>query len=753
MSPDTPRIIRLFKMPLSQEPDVVLCRNRARLTAEKFGFERQDQIRIATAVSEIGRNAFRYARQATAEFMLEFTDTVSGKPGPQCMVCVIQDQGPGIPHLQEVLTGNYRSSTGMGMGLAGAHRLMDAVKVETSSAGTMVRLTKNLPRGKSVRPAEVGDIASAVAGPGARSPMEELAHQNKEILLMMDEVGEKSEELTRINDELSETNRGVVALYDELDTIYRVGHVLASKLELDELLQALIDATTEISGAEVGIFVYEEGEPGTRLRQHTSGLLSAGMTEREIFPIHRLMGTFSNAPSMLRIDDLEQDPQVVPPLREAFILRSYLAVPVILSGARLSGAMMFAHRSPSVFSERSERILASVALQAAIGIENAQLYKSVRSASAAKDEFLAVLSHELRNPLNPIFARLTLLEENPAMPADALADISLIRRNLELETRLIDDLLDMTRISRGKILLNREPVDLHAVIEAAWHACSGYAAENSISVELDLGAPDFAVMGDSVRLQQVFWNLLNNAIKFSPPGSTVRVSSRAQTHGRISVSVTDDGKGINPGRTEAIFQAFEQDGENNTPGTSGGLGLGLAICRNIVTAHQGTVTARSEGAGKGSAFTVSLSLTDAKPRKRPAAGVRPETPTGVSGLLILLVDDHADTRSSFQSLLERRGHQVVIASSVTEACARADDGDFQLLISDIGLPDGSGYDLMRAMARHPRLRGIAVSGYGMKEDIARSREAGFAAHLTKPIRVSELEQAIREVMASVPPPP
>lgn len=752
MSADPVKNIRLFKMPLGQEPDVVLCRNRAKQTAEKFGFERQDQIRIATAVSEIARNAFRYARSAAAEFQLETVEGGSGKRGSQKLVCVVTDQGPGIPNLEEVLGGRYRSTTGMGMGLAGAHRLMDLVNVETSSAGTTVRLSKTLPRGKSVRIADLANIVSEVAGPGERSQMEELAYQNREIILMMEEVGEKSDELTRINDELSETNRGVVALYDELDTIYRVGHVMASKLELDELLQALIDATTEISGAELGLFVLAEDAAGSRLRQHSAGLLAPQLREGEVFPIHRLLGTFSKNPPLLRIDDLEEGQEVVPPLRDTFVLRSYLAMPVILPEGKLTGAMVFAHRSPGVFSERSERILSSVALQAAIGIENAQLYKSVRSASAAKDEFLAILSHELRNPLNPIFARLTLLEENPAMPDDARADLLLIRRNLELETRLIDDLLDMTRISRGKILLTREPVDLHGVIEAAWHACSGYAAEHSIKVELDLGAPDSTVMGDSVRLQQVVWNLVNNAIKFSPAASTVQLRTRAQAQGRIAISVTDSGKGINPGRTEAIFQPFEQDVEN-TPGTTGGLGLGLAICRNIVNAHQGTITARSDGAGKGSVFTVLLDLTQEIPKKRPSAGSLRATPEEAPGLSILLVDDHPDTRSSFQSLLERRGHRITVASTVAEACAKADAGEFQLLISDIGLPDGSGYDLMRAMARHPRMRGIAVSGYGMKEDITRSREAGFSAHLTKPIRVAELEKSITEVMASVSGPP
>ncbi|RYD28487.1 MAG: GAF domain-containing protein, partial [Verrucomicrobiaceae bacterium] len=559
----SPALFRLFKMRLQQEPDVVLCRNRAKQVAEKFGFDRQDQIRIATAVSEIARNAFRYAKNASAEFLFETVAApkAPARRNPQSLVCVIQDEGPGIPHLEEVLAGRYKSATGMGTGILGAHRLMDSLEVlETGPSGTRVRLEKGLPRGKSVSKTDLQPIVDSVAGPRQASPVEELTSQNHELLFMMEKVGEKSEELVRVNDELQETNRGVVALYDELDTIYRVGHVLASKLELDDLLQALIDATTEITGAEVGVFVYEDSDSDPPVRQHTAGILTVEFSGDEALAIHRVMHECPPGQAMVRFDDLEQESGVrlVP---KGIVLRSYLAVPVVLAAGTQSGAMVFAHRSPGVFSERSERILASVALQATIGIENARLYKSVRSASAAKDEFLAILSHELRNPLNPIFARLSLLEEHPGMPREALEDIRLIRRNLELETRLIDDLLDMTRISRGKVIINREPVDLHEIIEAACHACSSYAVEEHIWVELKLEARRRTVRGDSVRLQQVFWNLVNNAVKFSSAGGMVVVRTwNEKENGQdiIRITVSDSGSGIAPSRTEIIFQPFEQ---------------------------------------------------------------------------------------------------------------------------------------------------------------------------------------------------
>ncbi|MDB6135549.1 MAG: sensor hybrid histidine kinase [Verrucomicrobiales bacterium] len=739
-----PPVIRLFRMGLRQEADVVLCRNRAKLVAGKFGFDHQDQIRIATAVSEIARNAFRYAKGATAEYLLE---TAAGKPGQrqaQRLVCVIQDEGPGIPHLDEVLSGKYKSGTGMGLGITGARRLLDTVDVKTGSSGTVVRLGRELPKGKSVSMSQVQPIVDSVAGPGPANTAEELAFRDHEILFMMEQLGEKSGELNRMSTELNETNRGVVALYDELDTVHRLGHVLASKLELEDLLQAMIDTTTEISGAEIGVFVYDDGEQGTLSRQHTAGELSASLQRGEARAIHRLMDTFSPVPALLRIDDLEQEKGCAPPLSAELALRSYLAVPVTFTGGGRSGAMVFAHRSPCIFNERSERILSTVALQAATSIENAHLYKTVRSASAAKDAFLAMLSHELRTPLNPIFARLALLEERPGMHPEALEDIRLVRRNLELETRLIDDMLDLTRISQGKLLIASAPCSLHEIIEAARHACSGLAEAAHVAVNLELDASACVVLGDAVRLQQVFWNLIINAIKFSPSGGKVSVSSHSMDGGRIRVRVTDSGRGISPERLESIFQPFEQDQPAGLQ-SYGGLGLGLTICRNIVTAHNGEIQAWSGGRGQGAVFTVSLPLT--KETVKPQPLPEPARPQGGDTFNILLVDDDHETVRAFKTLLERRGHRVAVAASLAGARQEAEKAPFQLLISDIALPDGSGYDLMRFFGKDGPVRGIAVSGHGMPEDLIRSLEAGFSVHLTKPLRIPHLEKAIAEVMS------
>lgn len=738
--------LRFFRMPLQKEPDVVLCRNRARLLAEKCGYQRQDQIRIATAVSEIARNAFRYAVEPVAEFCLEAPPRDGSRKfkNLQMLVCRIQDKGPGIPNLEEVLGGQYRSKTGMGTGLIGAHRLMDKVEVDTSPAGTTVLLARELPRGVVIRGEDVGKITGEVMGPARPDVLEQLAEQDKEVLVMFREVREKTMELSKVNEELSETNRGVVALYDELDTVYRVGHVLASKLELDNLLQAIIDATTEISGADIGIFVYCEPEEENETHQHTAGPLASHMEGQPALRLETLFGSATGNQDATRFVDLRDEPEFSFSLHPDIELRSFLAVPVFSGLQVLVGAMVFSHQSPAFFSDRSERILASVALQASIGIDNAKLYKNVQSANAAKDEFLAILSHELRNPLNPIFARLSLLEEDVRMPEDARDHLRMIRSNLELETRLIDDLLDMTRIARGKVVLTKSPCDLNVIVESARHACSSFAGQQSVKVVLLLEADRPVVNGDAVRLQQVFWNLINNAIKFSQPGSEVQVRI-VRVDKDILITVRDSGRGIATTMLEKIFQPFEQV-EANTANASG-LGLGLAICRSIIQAHDGTILAGSQGADQGAVFTVILEASSV------ALAEPVQAPSGPAGEAkghtfdILLVDDHEDTRRSFKVLLERRGHRVTIAGSVAEACAAAGQQRFQLLISDIGLPDATGHDLMRILATDPNLKAIAVSGYGMKEDIQRSQQAGFSVHLTKPLKIAELHETIAALMA------
>jgi two-component system CheB/CheR fusion protein len=372
--------------------------------------------------------------------------------------------------------------------------------------------------------------------------------------------------------------------------------------------------------------------------------------------------------------------------------------------------------------------------------------EEAESANQAKDQFLAVLSHELRTPLTPVLAITQVLENSDELSDELRPIIEMVRRNVELEARLIDDLLDLTRVSKGKLQLNMETVDIHAHLANVLEMCQSDIRGKELAITIDLEARRYHAQADPARIQQVFWNLVKNAVKFTPKGGEITVTSFNNERGDLVVEVTDTGIGIEPELVPKIFDAFEQGSQSITR-QYGGLGLGLAISRALVEMHGGTLSAVSQGEGSGSKFVMEIATVDP-----PVAGQTRRN--GDNGELhgtrigrILLVDDHIETSTVLKLLLERRGYTVETAHTVADALALALAGEFDILISDIGLPDGSGLDLMRAIRREKDLPGIALSGFGMEEDLERSREAGFAAHLTKPVGFQRLQDAISKVLA------
>ncbi len=368
------------------------------------------------------------------------------------------------------------------------------------------------------------------------------------------------------------------------------------------------------------------------------------------------------------------------------------------------------------------------------------------AANQTKDRFMATLSHELRTPLTPVLAVLSRLEA-PAEPVPPAVreGLAMIRRNVELEARLIDDLLDLTRISQGKLELRRGPTDLRQVLAHALEASAKPGAAGP-QVVTELADGDLHVWADAPRLTQVFWNLLSNARKFTPDEGIIRVRAW-RDGGELAVEVADNGPGIEPELLPRIFDAFQQ-GQRAITRRFGGLGLGLAISERIVELHGGRITAASEGRGRGATFTVRLpaGAVPARfyPEEKPRTAPAPERP-----LHILLVEDHADTAEAMAALLRVTGREVTVAGSVSEGLSavrnRRQGSGIDLVLSDIGLPDGSGLELMAELSRRYGLPGIALTGYGMDEDVARSHEAGFVCHLTKPVSLEQLETAIREV--------
>jgi len=367
------------------------------------------------------------------------------------------------------------------------------------------------------------------------------------------------------------------------------------------------------------------------------------------------------------------------------------------------------------------------------------------AASLAKDQFLAMLSHELRTPLTPVLMAAAALTEDPDTPAYLRPTFEMIRQNVELEARLIDDLLDVMRIIRGKMPYQFEPVDLHDLIGRTLEICRSEARAKRLRLDVDLAAALPYAQGDPARLQQVLWNLVKNAIKFTPEGGRIGIRS-LDRDGRVAIEVADTGIGIEPSVLAKVFNAFEQ-GEDSITRRFGG--LGLAISRSIAEAHGGRLVAASDGKGRGATFTLELAtLSPAAFRDGRAKGPRAEDGPRSADLRILLVEDDPMTARIMAKLLRNAGYAVTTANSVAGALAEPLE-EIDVIISDLGLPDGNGLDVMRnARARAGRdLPGIALTGYGMDEDLRKTREAGFVAHLTKPIDFPRLDAMIQQVGA------
>lgn len=377
-------------------------------------------------------------------------------------------------------------------------------------------------------------------------------------------------------------------------------------------------------------------------------------------------------------------------------------------------------------------------------LEKVRLDKEVaEKASRAKDAFLAALSHELRTPLTPVLMTAAALEQEAGLPSQLREPLALIRRNIELEARLIDDLLDLTRIATGKLELQGGKVDVHNLIANALEICRDEINAKAQSVSLHLDAASCLMEGDSVRLQQSMWNLIRNATKFTPRHGAIVIRTRNPAPDRILFEVQDNGIGFEPALGENIFQAFEQGGRHITR-QFGGLGLGLAITRSIIEAHGGTIRAQSDGPNQGATFAFEIPLHPGRlPLEGSPASNADAAPPSASRQ-ILLVEDHQDTRTSLEYLLKQARHEVKCAATAQEALKLAAEHHFDLVISDIGLPDKNGLELMQLLKQQYDLDGIGLSGYGMEEDLIKGKASGFLEYLVKPVRFEKLKQAIAQ---------
>lgn len=377
--------------------------------------------------------------------------------------------------------------------------------------------------------------------------------------------------------------------------------------------------------------------------------------------------------------------------------------------------------------------------------ETIRLAKEVaEQANLAKDSFLAALSHELRTPLTPALLGLKQLEESGEIAGTVKRELEIIHRNIELEARLIDDLLDLTRIARGKLELNMAHADLHAVLEQALAICQTEVESKNQVLDLELGATHHQSSMDPVRIQQVLWNLIRNAIKFTPAKGSISIRTWNESSKNICVEVADNGIGFEPDMVRKMFEPFEQGGRHITR-QFGGLGLGLMICRSIVDQHKGKLEAKSLGQYKGAKFTLTLPLLAGQEKKQASGKSKGAAILTHTPLRVLLVEDHADTRRAMERILRKYDCEVVSSANAHAAIKAAADHAFELVISDVGLPDSSGLELMAQLHKKHGLVGVAVSGYGMEEDITASRDAGFIEHLTKPVTAEALKSMLTRV--------
>lgn len=591
------------------------------------------------------------------------------------------------------------------------------------------------------------------------------------------------------NTDVDQVKRAEQALREEskvLELLNSTGSALASTRDLRSLLQVATDAASGIAGARFGAFFYhgKEGE-GPKFSLYTV----SGGTANEFQSFGEphataLFGAGFRGAGLVRSTDLgDGHDGPAPPqfgmLSGQPVVKSYLSVPVTAASGEAIGTMFFGHPEPGVFTERTERIVRGIAAQAAVALDNTRLYEAAQQAaeerkvlleserearaeaersSQMKDEFLATLSHELRTPLSAILGWAQVLRRGGKDEADRQRGLQTIERNARAQAQLIEDLLDMSRITSGKVLLDIQNLAPAGFLDAAIETVRPAADAKNIRLEKHYDADPGMVAGDPARLQQVVWNLLSNAIKFTPRDGQVAVEL-ARRGDSVLITVRDSGAGIKPEFITHVFERFRQADASMTR-RHGGLGLGLAIVKHLIEQHGGTVRAESAGEGMGSSFSIELPLAKAAPpTRRSRAGLigaqAPATPEltlrDLGGVSVLVVDDDRDARELIARILTDCHARVRIAASAREAfdALRADLPD--LLISDLGMPEVDGFELLSWVRSLGRDRGgllpaVALTAFARSEDRLRALEAGFNSHISKPVEPSELIAAVASLV-------
>jgi PAS domain S-box-containing protein len=562
--------------------------------------------------------------------------------------------------------------------------------------------------------------------------------------------------------------RAEAALREEsriLEVLNETGSSIASQLDLQTLVQTVTDAGTKLSGAAFGAFFYnvfdESGE--SFLLYALSG------APREAF---EKLGLPRNTPvfnptfrgeGVVRSADITQDPRYgtlhphhgMP--KGHLPVRSYLAVPVVSRSGEVIGGLFFGHPEVNMFAERAERLVVGVAAQAAVAIDNARLYEAaqreiarreqaeaaLRDTDRRKDEFLATLAHELRNPLAPIRQAALISKAASATEAQKRWSHDVISRQVQHMSLLLDDLLDVSRITRGILQLRKEATELASVVDAAVETARPTLDAKRQHLTIDVPAEPVHFAADPLRIAQVLSNLLTNAAKYTDPGGDVRLVAR-RTNDGVVIRVIDSGIGIVPGALPRIFRMFSQVRSTHDR-SDGGLGIGLALAKGLVELHGGQIDARSEGLGRGSEFTVRLPMGTVSPAIAEGHSKRADDSAPVRRR-VLIADDNEDSAKSLAMLLRMEGHEVVTVHDGPQALSAFASQKPEFALLDIGMPGLSGYEVaesIRQQCTSPPVVLIAVTGWGQHGDRARAQASGFDHHFTKPVEPERLMELLR----------
>lgn len=529
----------------------------------------------------------------------------------------------------------------------------------------------------------------------------------------------------------------------------------------------LLETTCRITDAPRGVFwLLDAKTPGEEFlfAASTCGFRKQPLDDVDDSALEHLrhLPLSANVPSAraARLREIVSEPDLkqrtaggTPRIFRQMNVRSILALPV-QARDRLFGVVTLLWPDAGASEKPGRRHIAEVIVsQVSAALDVSGLVAELTQANRMKDEFLATLSHELRNPLNVITGYSELLlrlpEARPSAKIRAAAEA--IARSAAAQDRLVSDLLDLSRLQMGKLSLQVQPMSLSATIGDAAEAVRADAVAKNLELEIDLPDDPLFCRADPTRLQQIAWNLLSNAVKFTPPAGRVKLTlSRIGTEVRLVVE--DTGEGIDPAFLPRVFEVFRQ-AEGGTVRRHGGMGIGLALVRQFAELHGGTVEAFSAGVGRGAKFAVTLPLPDRAGIETAGAPVQPSP--SISGVRVLVVDDSRETLGALRDLLESEGAVVTTAISGAEGLRCAREAEFDLVISDVSMPEMDGYEFLRKLrteAKRPSVAAVALTGFGREEDLLEARRAGFDRHLTKPVHFGELIQVARDAKEALPRP-